>query len=365
MGGTPSIPSPPAGMKPCRKVEGGSAIPDVDTYYIDSAMMYNFIQYVDLWGGWMVIYDLRGKSEYQNGHIANAVWGWDGSDLPGEFKARLFDETSFVVVVMYDDAGGSTKSCKSFLSTLKQGGATPTVLYILEEPLETFKRTFPFMMSDYKDRLCVRLPGPYLPIMGDKQYPSVFALDEKLLVNVQGWMFQILNITKVINMGALPFVPSKKGRSADNFVDFAMNDLPKIYKVLKRQYLDLKRKGNILIIDREGFDFATQLCGWLLLDRTGVSLALEDVKEYLGRCRPDMEDRYLDDIADIDALEEAEQPTATTLKVEKPPATAVSNMGPRQHPKEDGGRKKKSGATLEPGSSKQSSSKSPKAKSGA
>jgi len=354
MGGTSST-LPPKGFELCRKVN--DVVPGFHGFLIDSVMMYNFIQYVELWGGWMIIYDLRERAEYQKDHICHAVWGWDGSDLPGEFKTRLFDETSYVIVVIYDEFGGLTSHVKEFVSTLHQAATTPSVVYFLNESLEVFKRSFPYMMSNYSDRT-IALPGPYLPIRGDKKFPFVYVLDEKQLQNAYRWVFRVLHITKVINMGSVQIKSKSKrrGRMFENFVEFGVDDIPKIYECLWNFY-DAKTSGNILIIDREGFDFGTQMCGWLILSRPGLNLKVDDVVEYLGRIRPDMEDRYLEAIPDIPPLGSS-APGAS-------PKAPPNGVGSSEEGAVDAGAASPEGRSKSPDSSgKQRSggAKSPKAK---
>jgi len=294
MGGKESkVPS--VGIRPSRRVD--DVVPGFSGHLIDSVMMYNFIQYVELWGGWMIIYDLRQRHQYEKDHIANAVWGWDGSDSPGDFKTRLFDETSYVVVVIYDEFGGISSNIQNFITTLHLAGTTPTATYFLEDSIDTFRKSFPCMMASNKDK-SVSLPGPYLPIRNEKgsPYPSVFVLDEKQLPNAQKWIFRVLKITKVLNMGSAAIIAKKADRIVQNFVTFQAEDLPKIYTALLQLYLNTKKKGNVLIIDREGFDYGTQLCGCLLVRRS-EKLEVNDVVDYLGRIRPDMEEKYLDSIA--------------------------------------------------------------------
>eukprot|EP01053_Blabericola_migrator_P002212 Blabericola_migrator_1__2211@NODE_160_length_12527_cov_93_130417_g140_i0_p6_GENE_NODE_160_length_12527_cov_93_130417_g140_i0NODE_160_length_12527_cov_93_130417_g140_i0_p6_ORF_typecomplete_len300_score51_00Rhodanese/PF00581_20/0_049Rhodanese/PF00581_20/1_9e03_NODE_160_length_12527_cov_93_130417_g140_i032744173 len=249
----PPLPDPKPGQPP-------NPPPSDDPFElqcVSQSRFYCFVQQAAIWPDYYAMYDMRPQKDYDSNHIVGALprpqpeddlsWAWD------------------MLVLLYGKSH-SDPEIADFVKRLQECDGPPKGVYILEGPIKKWQKRYKVMM--HKSDTADSLPGPVELVPPTKEFPATYAVHRVHFLRAKSIIARLW-CTTIINISSRRLFVKTPGVNVENT---AFDDDPNQDDYVVTCYMKYagkkpskKGKGNILIIDESGCDYAAILAGWHLI----------------------------------------------------------------------------------------------------
>lgn len=248
----------------------------MDIQCVSQSRFFCFVQQAALWSDYFAVYDQRTPGEYNKNRIVMAQeaspedddleWAWD------------------MLVLVYGKSHNDPK-VNAFVQKLQTCENPPKGIFVLEGSVKKFLKRYPVV--GHKSDCADSLPAPVELVPPTATHPGTYAIHRVHFLRAKAIVSRLYCST-IINVSSRRLFVKSPGINLENT---AFDDDPTPEDFVVTAYMKYasqkpkgKGKGNILIIDESGCDYASILAGWHLIKHRNISLedAIESMTARIG-----------------------------------------------------------------------------------
>lgn len=262
--------------------EPGPRVGDVSSKLISPSHLYCLVQHVAEWSQYYCFVDCRSLAAYNKSHVV-------GAEHVDDIE---IDRTNEVMVILYGK-NDKAKPIKDFLEQMSTAASAPTAVYVLKGSLSKFKKRYRVAMSHFKPTRGEQ-PGPLELIPATRKNPAVYCIHRNQFQHCKTTI-AYLGCSSVINLSSRRlFLKTAAIRLENIQFDSVSEPYDEAIAIFTRYMSERPRsatKGNILMIDETGCDYATLLIGWWWYKQ---GFDIEEICEQLTNKMGELDPWYLD-----------------------------------------------------------------------